>query len=97
MKEAFLTNTYNLRYFSRMWKIHVMYIPVNHTFYDINWACQDNESYLMILRVLQSKLSSLGTGGKSVDVCPLVSRATLDTMLRCALSYVNDEVQSTER
>ena len=39
----------------------------------------------------------LGAGDKSLDVCPLVSRATLDTMLRCALSYVDDGVQSTDK
>ena len=45
----------------------------------------------------QGKISSLGTGDQSVDICPLVSRATLDVLLRCALSYVDEGIQSTDR
>jgi hypothetical protein len=33
--------------------------------------------------------------GESVDVYPMVSRATLDTMLRCVMSYNDDTVQNT--
>ena len=47
--------------------------------------------------VLQKKLEVLGTGKESLNICPLISRATLDTMLRCTLSYESDGIQSTDR
>ena len=43
------------------------------------------------------KIKLLASDGKSIDVKPLVSRATLDNVLRCALSYVDESVQSTEK
>ena len=49
-----------------------------------------------MLHVFQSKLSSLGTGCDSIDICPLINRATLDTLLRCALSYDDEGIQSTD-
>ena len=45
--------------------------------------------------LFQRKLESYG--GKSINICPLISRATLDTMLRCTLSYKSETVQSEER
>ena len=45
----------------------------------------------------QRKIKNLGADGKSLDVCPVISRATLDTVLRCALSYVDTGIQSTDR
>ena len=45
----------------------------------------------------QRKITNLGEDGKSLDVCPVISRATLDTVLRCALSYVDTGIQSTDR
>ena len=45
----------------------------------------------------QRKINTLGADGKSLNVCPVISRATLDTVLRCALSYVDTGIQSTDR
>lgn len=49
--------------------------------------------YHQVSDIFLDKLAHLSAAGESVDVCPLVSRATLDTMLRCTLSYTDHTVQ----
>ena len=43
-----------------------------------------------------SRVASQTANGKSTDVCPFVKRATLDTMLRCVLSYVDEGIQNMD-
>lgn len=52
--------------------------------------------YHDVADILLKKLSTLGSGKESLNICPLISRATLDTMLRCTLSYESEGIQSTE-
>lgn len=52
--------------------------------------------YHHVADILLKKLEVLGTGKESLNICPLISRATLDTMLRCTLSYESDGIQSTD-
>ena len=49
-----------------------------------------------IFYTFQRKLEELSCGEKSVNISPLVSRATLDTMLRCTLSYEDEEIQDAK-
>lgn len=51
--------------------------------------------YHDVADILVRKLAALGTGESSLNICPLISRATLDTMLRCTLSYKSEGIQST--
>ena len=46
--------------------------------------------------LLIDKIKTLATNGESIDAYSLVSRATLDNMLRCSLSYVDEGIQSTD-
>lgn len=54
------------------------------------------EIYNDVAGLLLDKIQSLATDGSSIDTYPLVSRATLDNVLRCSLSYVDETVQSTD-
>ena len=42
------------------------------------------------------KIKILTVNGESIDAYSLVSRATLDNVLRCSLSYVDEGIQSTD-
>lgn len=53
--------------------------------------------YNDVAELFLSKIKSLTADGNSVDICPIISRATLDTVLRCALSYVDKDVQTTDK
>ncbi|XP_052239681.1 cytochrome P450 4A2-like isoform X2 [Dreissena polymorpha] len=44
--------------------------------------------------IFMDKIGQATSDGKSVDVYPYISRATLDTMLRCGMSYVDPSVQN---
>lgn len=52
--------------------------------------------YNDVAEILLSKILLKGTGRNSVDVFPLINRATLDLVLRCALSYVDEGVQNAD-
>lgn len=48
-----------------------------------------------VAEIFMEKIDELSADGRSVDVYPMVSRATLDTMLRCVMSYNDNAVQNT--
>ena len=49
-----------------------------------------------VARLFLSRIATHTVDGRSIDVCPFVKRATLDTMLRRALSYVNEGIQAMD-
>ncbi|XP_045171819.2 cytochrome P450 4B1-like isoform X3 [Mercenaria mercenaria] len=48
-----------------------------------------------VVGIFMEKVDEMSEGGLSIDVYPMLSRATLDTMLRCVMSYNDDTVQNT--
>ena len=52
--------------------------------------------YNDVAELLLDKIESLAIDGNSLDAYSLVSRATLDNVLRCSLSYVDESIQSTD-
>lgn len=52
--------------------------------------------YNDVADILLRKIEELSCSGKSINVCHVISHATLDTMLRCTLSYEDDGIQNAE-
>ena len=55
-------------------------------------CCFINQFYFYVLK---EKVKEKSKDGKSINIFPVVGRATLDTMLRCAMSYNDDTIQDT--
>ena len=53
-------------------------------------------TYNNVADLMLGQIKALSVDDKSIDAYSLVNRATLDNVLRCALSYVDESVQSTD-
>ncbi|WAR03241.1 CP4B1-like protein [Mya arenaria] len=52
--------------------------------------------YNKVVDIFMDRVGEACADGRSVDVYPYVSRATLDTMLRCGMSYMDDGIQNNK-
>ena len=53
--------------------------------------------YDNVAKIFVNKIKFLTPDAHSIDIAPLMSRATLDSLLRCAFSYVDEGIQSTDK
>ena len=53
--------------------------------------------YNNVAEVFIEEIKLMTPDAQSIDIAPLASRATLDTLLRCVFSYEDEEIQSTDK
>ena len=53
--------------------------------------------YNDVAKLFAQKIKLVSRDTRSIDIVPMVSRATLDTILRSAFSYVDEQIQSAEK